>query len=79
MYDFLHCFSMKGWDPEGLTGPRKPLPDSVTIQEPAEDKLVTEPSSEQRDPVSVSIPAEDSYVIPADTSYQQEPYEQPSF
>lgn len=70
---------MKDWDPEGQTGPRKPLPDSVTIQEPAEDKLVTEPSSEQRDPISVNVPADDPYVIPADASYQQESYEQPSF
>lgn len=70
-------FSMKGWDPEGQTGPRKPLPDSVTIREPPEDKLVTEPTSEQREPISVSAAvADEPYTAPADTSYQQESYEQ---
>ena len=28
---------MKGWDPNGIRGPRKPLPDVVTILEPKED------------------------------------------
>lgn len=39
---------MKGYDAEGLTGPRKPLPDTVTIAEPPVDKIVSEPSSESR-------------------------------
>jgi small subunit ribosomal protein S3e len=39
---------MKGWDPEGRLGPKKPLPDSVTIYEPPVDKLISEPVSEQR-------------------------------
>lgn len=39
---------MKGFDAEGLTGPRKPLPDTVTIAEPPVDKIVSEPSSESR-------------------------------
>jgi hypothetical protein len=42
---------MKGWDPEGNFGPRKPLPDSVQILEPPIDKVITEPSSEQREPL----------------------------
>ena len=40
--------SMKGYDSEGQTGPRKPLPDTVTIIEPPLDKIVSEPSSESR-------------------------------
>jgi len=68
---FDHCIpllktvtSMKGWDPEGHTGPSKPLPDSVQILEPPLDKIVSEPSSEQKDPVAVPIAApvpEESY------------------
>lgn len=72
---------MKGWDPEGQTGPRKPLPDSVTIMEPPPDKIVLEPSSEQREPVvPVTIPADDSYAAQDNGVYQQDPYaEQPVF
>jgi small subunit ribosomal protein S3e len=71
---------MKGWDPEGQTGPRKPLPDSVTISEPPPDKIVLEPTSEQREPVvPVTIPAEDPFAT-QEGGYQQEPYaEQPVF
>ncbi|KAG6850520.1 hypothetical protein H0H93_012521 [Arthromyces matolae] len=73
MYDFrLHrwqdasdnwLFSMKGSDPEGLTGPRQPLPDSVQIFEPPVDKVVSEPSSEQKEPISfpVAAPAEENF------------------
>lgn len=28
---------MKDWDPKGITGPKKPLPDAVTILDPKED------------------------------------------
>ena len=35
-------------DPTGKTGPKKPLPDHVTIVEPKEEILPTAPSSEQR-------------------------------
>ena len=49
---------MKGFDPTGQTGPSKPLPDSVTIIEPQPDKVITEPLSEQREPVQVAaVPA----------------------
>lgn len=63
---------MKGWDPEGHTGPKKPLPDSVQILEPPVDKIVSEPTSEQREPVSVTQPAatEDAYQAPQET-YQE--------
>jgi len=47
---------MKGWDPEGHTGPKKPLPDVVTIAEPPVDKVFAEPTSEQRGPVEASVP-----------------------
>ena len=47
---------MKGWDPEGQLGPRKPLPDSVQILEPPLDKIVAEPTSEQREPAVVAAP-----------------------
>jgi hypothetical protein len=63
---------MKGTDPEGLLGPRKPLPDSVQILEPLVDKPVLEPSSEQREPVAVpvAVPIEESYA-PQEPVYQQ--------
>lgn len=41
---------MKGWDPTGNLGPKKPLPDTVTIQEPPVDKVVAEPTSEHTGP-----------------------------
>lgn len=65
--------SMKGWDPEGHTGPKKPLPDVVTIAEPPVDKVFAEPTSEQRGPVEASAPAatEDTgaYGAPAEGGY----------
>jgi len=59
---------MKGYDPEGNLGPRKRLPDSVTISDAAIDKVVLEPTSEQRDPVSVPVAAA------PEPAYQQEAY-----
>jgi len=47
---------MKGWDPSGQLGPTKPLPDSVQIQEPPLDKIVSEPSSEMREQPAVVAP-----------------------
>ena len=70
---------MKGHDPEGQLGPRKPLPDSVQIFEPPVDKVVGEPSSEQREPavpVPVAPVAEETYQ-PAE-SYDQGYSEQPA-
>lgn len=73
---------MKGSDPEGQLGPRQPLPDSVQIIEPPVDKIVSEPTSEQREPVAVPVapPAEEAYA-PAEPAYQAETYpaEQPVF
>lgn len=57
---------MKGWDPEGQTGPRKPLPDSVQIIDPPVDKVVSEPSSEQKEPSNVPPPP------PVEDAYQQQ-------
>jgi len=71
---------MKGTDPEGQLGPRQPLPDSVQIIEPGVDKIVLEPSSEQREPLAVAppVPVEETYA-PQD-AYQPEAYtEQPVF
>ena len=68
---------MKGWDPEGQTGPRKPLPDSVQILDPPVDKIVSEPSSEQREPANVApaVPADDPYPQPPqEGGYTEEPY-----
>ena len=58
---------MKGWDPEGLTGPKKPLPDNVTILEPPVDKIVAEPTSDHRDAPTAIPPAQ-----PEQEGYQTE-------
>ncbi|KAF8337479.1 ribosomal protein S3 [Cantharellus anzutake] len=48
---------VKMHDPEGRLGPKKPLPDHVTIIEPPVDKLISEPTSEQRGaPLPTAIP-----------------------
>merc|ERR1712091_829271 len=39
---------MLPWDPTGKTGPKKPLPDHVSIVEPKEEVTVVAPSSEQK-------------------------------
>jgi len=67
---------MKGWDPQGETGPRKPLPDSVQIVDPPVDKIVSEPSSEQKEPTNVPPPApvEDAYQQPQQEGFQEEGY-----
>merc|ERR1712036_172196 len=39
---------MLPWDPSGKTGPKKPLPDHVSIVEPKEEVNPTMPSSEQK-------------------------------
>jgi small subunit ribosomal protein S3e len=79
---------MKGYDPEGQTGPRKPLPDTVTIIEPPLDKIVSEPSSESRGaPAEAQIvppapPAAEEPAYPAEQFQQQDPFQaeqQPAF
>jgi len=68
---------MKGYDPEGITGPRKPLPDTVTIVEPPVDKIVSEPSSESRGvPEAPVVPAAP---VAEETTYQPEQYQQDVF
>ncbi|RUS82012.1 hypothetical protein EGW08_010239 [Elysia chlorotica] len=39
---------MLPWDPTGKTGPRRPLPDHVSIVEPKEETPVTQPYSEAK-------------------------------
>lgn len=73
---------MKDYDPEGIAGPKKPLPDAVSITEPPVDKIVSEPQSEQREPVSVPVaaPAAEEYAPAAPEAYPQEAYtEQAAF
>uniref|UniRef100_A0A2K5E457 KH type-2 domain-containing protein n=1 Tax=Aotus nancymaae TaxID=37293 RepID=A0A2K5E457_AOTNA len=41
--------TMLPWDPTGKTGPKKPLPDHVSIMEPKDEILLTTPISEQKD------------------------------
>lgn len=67
---------MKGWDPEGQIGPKKPLPDSVQILEPPVDKIVVEPTSEQREPAAVVPPAAPA---PEDPAYQPQEFAQQQF
>jgi hypothetical protein len=77
---------MKGWDPEGHVGPKKPLPDSVQILEPVPDKIVAEPTSEQREAAAVPVvaaPQQQEYDAPQQpVDYQSQPEgysEQPVF
>ncbi|EJD40148.1 40S ribosomal protein S3 [Auricularia subglabra TFB-10046 SS5] len=65
---------MKGWDPTGETGPKKPLPDMVTIIEPPVDKIIGEPTSEQRGvpeivPQAAPVAAQDEYAQPPQDQY----------
>ncbi len=61
---------MKGYDPNGQTGPRKRLPDSVEIQEPPPEKIISEPISEPREPV---IPAVEEHFAQQPEGYAEEP------
>jgi small subunit ribosomal protein S3e len=72
---------MKGSDPEGQLGPRQPLPDSVLIIEPPVDKIVSEPSSEQREPIPVApqAPVEEAYTQPEGYQPESTFVEQPVF
>lgn len=72
---------MKGYDPEGLLGPRKPLPDAVTIVDPPVDKVIAEPTSEQREPAvpqAAPVPDESGYQQPQDAYDDQGGYVQPA-
>jgi small subunit ribosomal protein S3e len=71
---------MKGYDAEGQLGPKKPLPDAVQIFDPPIDKVVSEPSSEQKEPLVVAAPpVEDQTAYPVQDTYQTDGYEQPVF
>lgn len=68
---------MKGWDPNGLMGPKNPLPDSVEIRDPPVDKIVSEPSSESREPAVVSAPPpapEEQVTYAQEPTYQEGGY-----
>lgn len=39
---------MLPWDPTGKTGPKKPLPDHVSIVEPKEEVIPTTPMTEHK-------------------------------
>ena len=72
--DTKFSLSMKGWDPEGNLGPKKPLPDTITITEPPVDKIVAEPTSEQRVPYGQEIQP----VVP-EAQLPNEPVEESTF
>ena len=40
---------MRPWDPTGKAGPKKPLPDNVSIVEPKEETAVAQPYSDNKD------------------------------
>lgn len=48
---------MLEWDPTGKAGPKKPLPDAVTILEPKEDEPVV-PNSINMPGYEVAVPAQ---------------------
>ncbi|KAI6121190.1 40S ribosomal protein S3 [Pisolithus croceorrhizus] len=71
---------MKGWDPEGQTGLKKPLPDSVYISDPPLDKVVLEPSSESREPAVVAAPApavDEQAAFAQEPAYEADAYAEP--
>ena len=39
---------MLPWDPTGKIGPKKPLPDNVSIVEPKEEEVIAGPRSETK-------------------------------
>ena len=46
---------MLPWDPTGKKGPKKPLPDNVSIHEPKEEIIPTQPYSEPKIPKPVGL------------------------
>ena len=64
---------MKGWDPEGRLGPKIPLPDMVVIRDAPIDKIVSEPTSEQRGPAEQPPPV----AAVEEPAYQQEAFQDP--
>lgn len=47
---------MLPWDPSGKNGPRIPLPDHISIVEPKDEMLPTEPHSENKMEKPVAVP-----------------------
>ncbi|PCH43352.1 ribosomal protein S3 [Wolfiporia cocos MD-104 SS10] len=69
---------MKDSVPEGQLGPHKSLPDFVDFHPQAPEKVVTEPTSEQREPAIVTAPppTAEEPVYQAQDAYAQQPFEQ---
>lgn len=60
---------MLEWDPSGKFGPKKPLPDTVTIMEPKEEPVITAPISEDYNkPPPVIAPNPEAEDIPPPTT-----------
>lgn len=55
---------MLPWDPNGKIGPKRPLPDNVSVVEPKEEILPQFPSSDIK-PVKADIPPPAGGVISA--------------
>ncbi|KDE04966.1 40S ribosomal protein [Microbotryum lychnidis-dioicae p1A1 Lamole] len=66
---------MKAWDPQGITGPAKPLPDVVTIVEPKEESAsatLGQPVSEARGGAAeIAAPAQQQAPAPAQAAPAQ--------
>lgn len=46
---------MLPYDPNGKIGPKKPLPDNVTVIEPKEEQIYEQPESEYKVPMSTAV------------------------
>lgn len=46
IYTFFQVKIMLPWDPNGKIGPKRPLPDNVSVVEPKEEVLPLQPSSD---------------------------------
>jgi len=48
---------MLPWDQSGKLGPKKPLPDNVSVAEPKEEVLPVAPTSDIKSKPEVAVPA----------------------
>ncbi|XP_077975972.1 small ribosomal subunit protein uS3-like [Styela clava] len=55
---------MLPWDPNGKIGPKKPLPDNVSIVEPKDEDEVTGPKSESKTPKPDPVPSQVPQAMP---------------
>lgn len=73
-FEFHRCFAVAGvlgiqvkimlqHDPAGKTGPKRPLPDNVTVMEPKEEESQPVPSSEQKENLGPALPAGPAQVV----------------